>query len=399
MQISKTMYIPRQAEETVKTLSQGFPIVAVTGPRQSGKSTLTARIFQDRPYVSLEDPDEDEFVANDPRGFLEQFPDGAVLDEIQRRPELLSYLQTIVDRDGRMNLFVLTGSQQFGLMAELSQTLAGRIGILELLPFTLDELSGTGRMPATLEELLFAGLYPPIHDRPISPMLWYPNYIRTYIERDVRQMLNVSDLSTFQTFLYLCAGRVGQLLNLSSLANDCGISPNTAKAWLSVLEASYIVYLLRPHYKNFNKRLIKTPKLYFLDPGLAAKLLGIQNTEQIVNHAYRGALFETWVISELLKKRYNSGQSANLYFWRDRTGNEVDVLVDQGDDLVPVEIKSGRTITQSYFKGLHRWSNLAGKAAKDPTLIYAGDKTRTWQGIHVLPWSKVGNLSFFSSTN
>ena len=208
-------------------------------------------------------------------------------------------------------------------------------------------------------------------------------------------MLNVSDLSTFQTFLYLCAGRVGQLLNLSSLANDCGISPNTAKAWLSVLEASYIVYLLRPHYKNFNKRLIKTPKLFFLDSGLAAKLLGIENKEQIVNHAYRGALFETWVISELLKKRYNSGLSANLFFWRDRTGNEVDILVDQGEDLIPVEIKSGRTLTQSYFKGLHRWSKLAGKAANNPSLVYAGDKTRTWQGIHVLPWSEVGNLSHF----
>lgn len=392
MQMSMTMYIPRQAEKTIKTLSQGFPIVAVTGPRQSGKSTLAARIFQDRPYVSLEDPDEEEFAASDPRGFLEQFPDGAVLDEIQRRPELLSYLQTIVDRDGRMNLFVLTGSQQFGLMAELSQTLAGRVGILELLPFTLDELAGADKLPETLEELLFAGLYPPVHDRPVSPGLWYPNYIRTYIERDVRQMMNVTDLSTFQTFMYLCAGRVGQLLNLSSLANDCGISPNTAKAWLSVLEASYIVYLLRPHHKNFNKRLVKTPKLYFLDPGLAAKLLRIENKEQIANHAYRGALFETWVISEILKKRYNAGQSANLYFWRDRTGNEIDVLVDQGEDLIPVEIKSGRTITQSYFKGLQHWSKLAGHAAKNPTLVYAGNKALKRQGVHVLPWSKVGTL-------
>ena len=392
MQISQYKYIPRHAEETIKTLSQGFPIVAVTGPRQSGKSTLAARIFQDRPYVSLEDPDEDEFAATDPRGFLGQFPDGAVLDEIQRRPELLSYLQTIVDRDGRMNLFLLTGFQQFGLMAELSQTLAGRVGIVELLPFSLDELARADKMPDSLEEILFAGLYPPVHDRPVSPGLWYSNYIRTYIERDVRQMLNVSDLSTFQTFIYLCAGRSGQLLNLSSLANDCGISPNTAKSWLSVLEASYIVYLLRPHYKNYNKRLIKTPKLYFLDPGLASKLLGVEDKHQIVNHASRGALFETWVVSEFLKKRYNAGQDANLYFWRDRTGNEVDVILDHGDVLTPVEIKSGRTITQAYFKGLHHWSKLAGQAAEKSILIYAGDKTRTWQGTHVLPWYAVGSV-------
>lgn len=245
MQISKKMYIPRKAEQTIKTLLLGFPIVAITGPRQSGKTTLAARIFQDRPYVSLEDPDEDDFARNDPRGFLERFRDGAVLDEIQRCPQLLSYLQSIVDRDGRMNLFLLTGSQQFGLMDEISQSLAGRVGIVELLPFALDELAGADRQPETLEELLFKGLYPPVYDRPAPPVLWYPNYIRTYIERDVRQMLNVGQLSTFQTFLYLCAGRVGQLLNLTSLANDCGISPNTARSWLSVLQAGYIVYLLQ----------------------------------------------------------------------------------------------------------------------------------------------------------
>jgi len=387
------MYIPRQAESTIQTLFQGFPIVVITGPRQSGKSTLARHVFADRPYVSLEEPDEAEFASIDPRGFLERFPDGAVVDEIQRQPELLSYLQTRVDLDGRMNLFLLTGSQQFGLMSEVTQSLAGRAGMVELLPFSLPELLAVGMSPESPEDLIFTGLYPPLHDRRISPGLWYPNYVRTHIERDVRQMLDISSVSAFRSFVYLCAGRAGQLLNLSSLANDCGIAPNTAKAWLSVLEASYIIYLLRPHHKNFNKRVIKTPKLYFHDPGLAAWLLGIENKNQLANHAYRGALFETWVISELLKSRYNAGQPSNVFYWRDRTGNEIDALLDQGDGLVPVEIKSGRTLTQSFFQGLQKWVRLAGQNAKTPYLVFAGDKGQQRQGVTVVPWHDVGSIA------
>ena len=232
-------------------------------------------------------------------------------------------------------------------------------------------------------------LYPPIYDRRIAPVLWHPNYVRTYIERDVRQMLNVNDLHTFQTFVSLCAGRTGQLLNLSSLANDCGVSPNTAKAWITVLEASYIVYLLRPHHKNFDKRVIKTPKLYFYDVGLATRLLGIENKEQLRTHAYRGPLFETWVIGELLKKRYNAGQPSNLYFWRDRTGNEIDVIIDQGTRLLPVEIKSGETITESYFKGLNHWLKLAGRDAGHPFVVYGGNKKQQRSHVTVLPWQEV----------
>lgn len=388
----KDTYIPRQAEETVRTLLKGFPVVVLTGPRQSGKSTLARHVFFNRPFVTLEDPDEYDFAGTDPRGFLGQFSDGAVLDEIQRCPHLLSYLQGLVDRDGRSGLFLLTGSQQFGLVAEITQTLAGRSGLLELLPFSLSEIAETRYFPESLEALLFTGLYPPIYDRRIAPVLWHPNYVRTYIERDVRQMLNVDDLHTFQTFVSLCAGRTGQLLNLSSLANDCGVSPNTAKAWITVLEASYIVYLLRPHHKNFNKRVIKTPKLYFYDVGLAARLLGIEKKEQLRTHAYRGSLFETWAIGELLKKRYNAGQPSNLYFWRDRTGNEIDVIIDQGTRLLPVEIKSGETITESYFKGLYHWLKLAGREGGHPFVVYGGNKRQERSHVTVLPWREVTKI-------
>ena len=386
------MYIARSAESTIKVLFQGFPIVVITGPRQSGKSTLAAHIFHDRPYVSLEDPDQEAFSKEDPRGFLAQFPDGAVLDEIQRSPSLFSYLQTLVDKDGRMNLFLLTGSQQFGLMAEVTQTLAGRAGILELLPFSIDELSDVDRLPVSPEEALFKGFYPPVYDREIAPELWYSNYVRTYIERDVRQMVNISDLSVFQRFIYLCAGRTGQLLNFVSLANDCGISPNTAKSWLAVLQASYIVYLLKPYFKNFNKRIIKTPKLYFYDTGLAARLLGIEKREQLISHRSRGGLFETMAVGELLKKRYNTGQSSNLYFWRDRTGNEIDILLDKGDQLLPVEVKSGRTINESYFKALRRWCGLAGDDAGKPYLVYAGDSSQKRRAATVLSWREIARV-------
>jgi uncharacterized protein len=383
------VYISRNAELTIKTLFKGFPVVVLTGPRQSGKSTLASHIFYDRPYVSLEDLDQQAFAKDDPRGFLAQFPDGAVLDEIQRCPHLLSYLQTLVDKDGRMNLFLLTGSQQFALIAEITQTLAGRAGIVELLPFSIDELAEFDSLPSSVEEILFRGLYPPIYDRVVTPELWYSNYIRTYIERDVRQLTNISDFSVFQRFVYLCAGRTGQLLNFTSLANDCSISPNTAKSWMAVLQASYIVYLLKPYFKNFNKRIIKTPKLYFYDAGLAARLLGIEREKQLVNHACRGALFETLIVGELLKKRYNAGQPSNLYFWRDRTGNEIDILLDKGSQLLPVEIKSGLTINQSYFKGLRKWVELAGTDAGKPYLIYAGNNNQKRLTVSVLSWRDI----------
>lgn len=385
--------LPRDAEPTIRQLAGGYPVVAVTGPRQSGKTTLVRAMFADRPYVSLEDLDEREFAEQDPRGFLARFPDGAVLDEVQRAPGLFSYLQTRVDQERRSGLFILTGSQQFDLLSSITQTLAGRVALVPLLPFTLGELQAGGQAPESLEELLFKGLYPPVHDRELEPGIWHANYVRTYVERDVRQMINVRDLSAFQRFVRMCAARTGQLLNLSMLATDCGITHNTARSWLSVLEASYLVHLLQPHHRNFNKRLVKTPKLYFCDPGLAAWLLGIQTPAQLAIHPQRGALFETWVVSEMLKARFNRALGSNLYFWQDRSGHEVDVLVEQGGTLIPVEIKSGQTVVADFFRGIEKWAEIAGDAGGRPWLVYAGAQRQSRSSVEVVPWQQIGELA------
>lgn len=387
------MLIPRDAQDSLLRLAKGYPIVAVTGPRQSGKTTLARATFPDKPYVSLEDLDEREFATQDPRGFLGRFPDGAVLDEVQRCPGLFSYLQTRVDQERRMGLFVLTGSQQFNLLSNVTQTLAGRIALVSLLPFTLPELQAVKKEPATLEDLLFTGLYPPVYDRGLDPGIWYGNYVSTYLERDVRQLLNVQDLGVFQRLLRMCAARTGQLLNLSALANDCGVTHHTARSWISVLEASFIVHQLQPHFRNFSKRLVKTPKLYFCDPGLAAWLMGVQNPGQLVTHPQRGALFETWVVSELLKARFNRAQASNLYFWRDRSGQEVDVVIEQGEILVPVEVKSGQTVTQDFFLGLERWREIAGEASGRSWLVYGGTARQSRSAAEVVPWREIGELA------
>lgn len=387
------MLVPRAAEATVRELMEGYPVVAITGPRQSGKTTLVRAMFGDRPFVSLEDLDERALATDDPRGFLARFPDGAVLDEVQRAPDLFSYLQTRVDEDGRTGLFVLTGSQEFDLLAGITQSLAGRVALVRLLPFALAELQQAERAPDRLEDLLFQGLYPPIYDRGLNPAVWYGNYVRTYVEQDVRRMVNVRDLGSFQRFVRMCAGRCGQLLNLSSLADDCGVTHNTAKAWLSVLEASYLVYLLRPHQRSFDKRLVKSPKLYFYDPGLAAWLLGVQTPDQLATHPLRGGLFETWALSELLKARYNRALEENLYFWRDYAGHEVDLLIDRGLELVPVEVKSGQTVNRDFFTGLERWREIAGDAAGRGWLVYGGDRRESRTEVEVVPWRSIGALT------
>lgn len=381
----------RSATAVLMDKARHYPIVAIIGPRQSGKSTLARYLFPEKPYCSLEDLDHRQFATLDPRGFLGQFSKGAVLDEVQHCPELFSYLQTLVDFQSQQGLFVLTGSQQFGLVAKITQSLAGRVGFVQLLPFTLGELQAANMSPANLENMLFTGFYPPIYDRKITSQSWHSDYVMTYIERDVRQLLNVVDLRTFHRFLQMCAMRTGQLLNLSSLANDCGITHNTAKAWISVLEASYILFLLSPHYRNYNKRLIKTPKLYFYDTGLACLLAGIQNAEQLIAHPIRGAVFETWVVTEFLKNRFNQGLLSNLYFWRDSQGHEVDVLIEEGNVLIPIEIKSGQTINQDYFTGLQYWQTLSLQSTC-AWLIYAGEQNQKRTDARIIGWKNITEI-------
>lgn len=382
--------IKRDAQTTLKDLAKGFPITVITGPRQSGKSVLSRHAFPDKTYVTFDEIDILETARADPRGFLSRFPKGAVIDEAQKMPELFPYLKARVDRDNMMGEFVLTGSQQFSLMSRITESLSGRAGFIQLLPFSIIELHAAKKLPV-LDDLIFRGSYPPIYDRKISPQHWFVGYVTTYIERDIRNILNVRELGTFQRFLRLCAARVGQLLNISSLANDCGISTQTAKSWISVLESSYIIFLLQPHFANFGKRLIKSPKIYFYDTGLASWLLNIQDPEHLGIHPSRGPLFENLIICEMLKQRYNHGLSSNLYFWRDNLGDEIDVLVDGGKDQVPIEIKSGKTITDESFKTLSKWKKITGKEAAS-YLIYSGNEEYKRKTITIFPWQKISQM-------
>lgn len=381
--------IPRQAAATLQKLAQGYPILAITGPRQAGKTTLAQTTFPEKRYVSLEDPDEREFADQDPRGFLARFPDGAILDEAQRSPKLFSYLQTLVDAEKRVGMFVLTGSQQFGLMSNITQTLAGRVGLVQLLPFSLSELRAANVPVDGLDDLLWRSMYPPIYDRHLAPEQWFANYVMTYIERDVRQIVEVQNLRLFQRFIKMCAARTGQLLNMSSLATDCGVTHGTIRSWLSLLEAGYVVFLLQPHHQNFGKRLVKTPKLYFYDTGLSAFLLGIRDTEHLSIHSARGALFENFVVSELMKQRFNQGLACNLYFWRNNAGDEVDVLIEQGEKLIPVEIKSGQTYNSDFVVAINKWMKFAGDVSMPPQLVYGGDENMNRNGVEVQSWKNI----------
>jgi predicted AAA+ superfamily ATPase len=389
----KTLMFDRFLSPTLLRLAAGFPIVAVTGPRQSGKTTLVRRVFPDKAYVSLEDPAERAFAAEDPRGFLARFSGGAIFDEAQRWPDLFSYLQGMVDAERFSGRFVLTGSQHFGLLSGVTQSLAGRVGLTRLLPLALGELPVTHVDALGLDGLMLRGLYPALHAQPVLPEDWFASYVATYVERDVRQVLNVQDLSTFQRFLRLCAARSGQLLNLSALASETGISHSTARAWLSVLEASDLVFLLPPYHRNFGKRLVKSPKLYLVDVGLACWLLGIRSVEVLNLHPLRGALFETWVVSEFLKARLNAGQPADLYFWRDNNGLEADLVFEVEGRLQPVEIKSGRTVTPDYVRAGQKAARFAGDEALPAWLVYGGEDSYERSGIRVVGWQHLAAMT------
>lgn len=390
--------IPRILSRSLKELAQQYPVLTLTGPRQSGKTTLVKNVFPEKAYVSLEDIDEREFALKDPRFFLEKFPNGAIIDEAQYAPDLFSYIQTRIDASGRTGEFVLTGSQNFLLLDKVSQSLAGRTAIFHLLPLSMEELMQVKLEPNDPLECVFKGFYPRLYDFNLDPTLWYKNYIATYIERDVRSIRNVSDLSRFQLFVRLCAGRVGQLLNLSSLASECGIDFGTARAWLSLLEASFIIFILKPHHENFNKRLVKQPKLYFCDTGLLCYLLGLEKSEQLLTHHQRGSIFENYVILEMIKKRYNQVKDSNLYFWRDNFGHEIDVLIESALTLTPIEIKSSKTINYEHFKNIQYWKNLSEQNKSNKAyLIYAGDADQKREEAMILSWKSVFQIPELSS--
>jgi predicted AAA+ superfamily ATPase len=391
--------IERTLTHRLRAAATRYPVVTLTGPRQSGKTTLCRATFSDLPYANLEHPPTRDFAVGDADGFLAQYPDGAVIDEVQRAPELLSHIQVRVDDHRRPGEFVLTGSQHFALLDSIAQSLAGRTAVLHLLPFSLAELQAAGRAPTDVWAAVLAGGYPPIHDRGLDPGDWLAAYAATYVERDVRQILNVGDLESFRTFLALLAGRVGQLLNLSALGGDAGVSHVTARSWLSVLETSFVAYRARPLHRNLGKRLTKSPKPYLFDSGLLCHLLGIRTPEQLRLHPLRGSIFESWVCSEIVKARAHRGLAPDLHFYRDRRGHEVDVVLEDGGELLAVEIKSGQTMATDFIAPLERFESVLEAATSPPSaiqkiLVFAGDQGQRRTGVRVVAWHEVHDVDW-----
>ena len=384
--------IKRQIASKLLQLSEKFQVVTITGPRQSGKTTIAKAVFKDYDYVSLENLDTRLLASEDPRGFLQNHPNKCIIDEIQHVPELLSYIQTIVDEEKVKGRFILTGSQNLLLLEKISQSLAGRTAVTKLLPlsqFELNELPDFN--PGNYEELIFTGSYPGIYNDNILPSDFYSAYLETYIQRDVRQIQNIRNLNTFTNFIKLCAGRTGQIIDYSSLASDAGVSVNTVKEWISVLEASYIILLLQPFYKNFSKRLIKSPKLYFYDTGLASFLLNIRDEKQLSTHYLKGSLFENFVILELLKHRYNQGLQSDIYFWRDNKKNEIDCIIDKVEPIA-LEIKSGKTFTKEFLKMKKFWNRLHNTGENTFCLVYGGDESFSFLETPVYSWRNMDQL-------
>jgi predicted AAA+ superfamily ATPase len=385
--------IQREAQYKLAQLGDTFKAIAVIGPRQSGKTTLVKVTFPEKPYLSLENPDTRNFAMEDPRGFLQNLPNGAILDEVQRTPLLFSYLQEILDNSNQKGLFILTGSNNFLLQESISQSLAGRVGYLNLLPFSVKELLSENLLPETDEEVMVNGFYPPIYDQRISSLDWVPNYIKTYIEGDVRQIKNVSDLLIFEKFMSVLAGRTSQELNLTSISNEVGVDLKTVQSWIGILESSFIIYLLKPHFQNYNKTIVKRPKVYFYDTGLVCSFLRISTISQLENHPLKGAIFETMVVIEMVKKYTNQGINPPLFYWRDKTGHEIDLIIDKGNLLTPIEIKSSKTINSDFFKNLKYWNHLS--KMNKAVLIYSGiqEQNRS-DGTLITNWKNISNLGF-----
>lgn len=385
--------IRREIESELLECSHEYPVICITGPRQSGKTTLARKTFPKHPYVSFEDPITRGYFGEDPLGFLENYQNGAVFDEVQHVPPLFSHLQGMVDENPSPGRFVLTGSQHFGMTEQVTQSLAGRSAILELLPFSLDELRHGRFLADDLNDAMWSGCYPPVHDRRLKPDRWYRNYLATYLQRDMRQISQVHDLDVFTRFMRLCAGNVGQLLNSSRLATELGVDHKTVRKWISVLQASYVVQLLPPYHRNFRKRLVKTPKLYFFDTGLACHLLGIQRPKQLVEHPLRGALFENWVFGEIAKSLVNIGAPANFFFWRTQGGQEIDFVLEAADAIHAIEVKSGMTVKSGVASSVENiiapWD---GTPPIRPTIIYGGKKQHQIRDCRVLPWRRMGKL-------
>lgn len=384
------MNIQRELRNSVQDIMTKYPILALTGPRQSGKTTLLKTNFPNFRYVSLENPDNRNFAETDPNGFLKEYNQFVIFDEVQRVPALFSYLQTIVDESGLMGQFILSGSQNFHLMQNITQSLAGRVAIFRLFPFDNQELKSAGLLNDNYLGNLVRGFYPAMYDRNIPSRTFYSNYVQTYVQRDVSELVAIKDIRLFKNFLGLCAARAGQLLNMNALANECGISQPTAKAWLSALENSYIVFTLQPLHENFSKRIVKTPKLYFYDTGLLCFLLKINNPEQIQTHHFKGSLFENMMIAEYVKRMYHKNEAQDIWFWRDAAGHEVDLVVQNGFRLCLTEFKSTQTIMSDLFKGLYYFENLTKSEGLHKTLVYAGDENQQRTNVDVLTWSDFG---------
>jgi uncharacterized protein len=384
--------IPRTLASKATILLDQYPMLAISGPRQSGKTTLARQLRPEYQYVNLELDENRDFATNDPHGFLQLYKNGVILDEVQYVPTLFPYLKHYTDLRGLSGEYILTGSQHFLLLEKITQSLAGRVGLLRLLPFSMQELDTAGLMPATADEFIYKGAYPRLYDKRIAPVDFYPAYIQTYVERDVRQVVNVGDLRVFRQFLTACAGRAGQLVNFTELGTILGVDSKTVKSWIGILEASFIIFLLPPYHRNFDKRIIKSPKLYFYDTGLVCTLLNITDPAQLQAHFAKGALFENMIVSELVKTRLHAGNDANFYFWQDSNGREIDLLHEVGSALTVIEIKSGKTITKDFMRNLLYFNELANGVRVNAHLIYGGEENQIRSDVQIWGWADTSKV-------